>query len=690
MEKQEAVSLRRALEDMDSADDQRIHKAAQDEASELVWKHQNPNSNTPYRYRDHLRKGSYTRNHGQGARSISGGSQTGESMVRDFASGKRSASGGSGGEVPQVASRESSDSNVAKTESQVAVSAEAPAQPQPLKETTDHDREDPVKIKFASSIFNHARRRSSGESMRKISGQSGKGTFSNPNDRIYEEPEETTPKKTVTITTSVKPSAIPERRNPFARLRSTRSNMSIPARSSTMPQPDTKTMDRIEIQKNPPSQSHDPSYVENEPLFSFNATAKLPPPGQSDEDLVKTKDGMEIRSDDIRAATSKRLSDRSVKLPTPVLVSDSPGRPIVSFKEQKQVVLKEEMSNLSAEKPTALAVKPPNLSEERPPQTDHQVALENSTKPTKTQHNLTTEVVGREHQRPSVKLQGIRSMSSIDLPVSPTVSRESVQAPSIPSISVDAAPPRIPIISLNDDPPPSIPVIAINDSPSIAVSPPRPLPAISVSAPAIPTISASEGAPPTPPPNRPLPTPTKRGGLPPSRPQPGPLPPRQSTKHMSLVGPPRMSALCTACALPIAGRIVSAAGSRFHPECFRCHHCSEALECVAFYPEPDNAHARRVDRIQRRMNNEYVKAGEGSTEQEDCELEEKDGWSEDTRFYCHLDFHEFFSPRCKSCKTPIEGEVIVACGAEWHAGHFFCAQCGDVRLTSRLPVAPVY
>jgi hypothetical protein len=35
------------------------------------------------------------------------------------------------------------------------------------------------------------------------------------------------------------------------------------------------------------------------------------------------------------------------------------------------------------------------------------------------------------------------------------------------------------------------------------------------------------------------------------------------------------------------------------------------------------------------------------------------------------------SPRCKSCKTPIEGEVIVACGAEWHAGHFFCAQCGD-------------
>jgi hypothetical protein len=21
----------------------------------------------------------------------------------------------------------------------------------------------------------------------------------------------------------------------------------------------------------------------------------------------------------------------------------------------------------------------------------------------------------------------------------------------------------------------------------------------------------------------------------------------------------------------------------------------------------------------------------------------------------------------------------VACGAEWHVGHFFCAECGDVR-----------
>ncbi len=120
---------------------------------------------------------------------------------------------------------------------------------------------------------------------------------------------------------------------------------------------------------------------------------------------------------------------------------------------------------------------------------------------------------------------------------------------------------------------------------------------------------------------------------------------------------PRGSALCAQCALPIAGQIVSAAGSLFHPQCFLCHHCGERLECVAFYPEPDE---RRADRLKREAEQHQLDDG--------------------VRFYCHLDYHELFSPRCKSCKTPIEGEVVVACGAEWHVGHFFCAQCGDVSL----------
>jgi hypothetical protein len=92
----------------------------------------------------------------------------------------------------------------------------------------------------------------------------------------------------------------------------------------------------------------------------------------------------------------------------------------------------------------------------------------------------------------------------------------------------------------------------------------------------------------------------------------------------------------------------------FHPECFTCHQCSTALECVAFYPEPANKRHERLE-------------AEGIPADSDIDI----------RFFCHLDFHEFFSPRCKSCKTPIEGEVIVAAGAEWHVGHFFCGECGD-------------
>ena len=106
--------------------------------------------------------------------------------------------------------------------------------------------------------------------------------------------------------------------------------------------------------------------------------------------------------------------------------------------------------------------------------------------------------------------------------------------------------------------------------------------------------------------------------------------------------------------------------ARFHPECFTCHHCATPLECVAFYPEPDE---KRKARLEAQAEELGLSADEDLGEAIEKEL----------RFFCHLDFHEFFSPRCKSCKTPIEGEVIVAAGGEYHVGHFFCAECGDVR-----------
>ncbi|RQM06113.1 hypothetical protein DH86_00003355, partial [Scytalidium sp. 3C] len=87
MEKEEAVALRGAMEDLDLKnemdEEMRIHAAAQEEASELVWQHQNPESiapDAPYRYKQHLRKNSYAH-----ARTQSVGRYGGTGMVTGLA-----------------------------------------------------------------------------------------------------------------------------------------------------------------------------------------------------------------------------------------------------------------------------------------------------------------------------------------------------------------------------------------------------------------------------------------------------------------------------------------------------------------------------------------------------------------------------------------------------------------------------
>ncbi|PWN43412.1 hypothetical protein IE81DRAFT_365838 [Ceraceosorus guamensis] len=111
---------------------------------------------------------------------------------------------------------------------------------------------------------------------------------------------------------------------------------------------------------------------------------------------------------------------------------------------------------------------------------------------------------------------------------------------------------------------------------------------------------------------------------------------------------------CGACHKWIGGRVVSAMNQRFHPACFKCSHCSEALEHVAFYEHEGKA-------------------------------------------FCHFDYHELFSRRCFHCRTPIvderfitisDPELVGSAGANgsvkggatersYHDLHFFCANCGD-------------
>jgi LIM domain len=339
----------------------------------------------------------------------------------------------------------------------------------------------------------------------------------------------------------------------------------------------TKSVDRFEIHNNPPSQSRSAGYTRNTipPSIEVIPEVSTPP----------SKNGIEIRGDDIRAATSMKLKDRSPKLPLPTAVSDRPGRPIVSFD---------------------LGWKPDNAPKEESSDAE------------------------RPGPRPTATLPAM-----------------TVSAPVVPTINVsDMAEHSVPTINIPDDD--SIPAITVStDDPSrskMRTTTPtrRPLPQPSKTMPGkLPTVTASS--------RLPWLNPSSRAGVP--------------------------TATCANCALPISGRVVTASGAasasspssstlkaRFHPECFTCHHCSTALECVAFYPEPE-------DKRLARFSAEGIIPSSSNNADENLESE--------LRFYCHLDFHEFFSPRCRSCKTPIEGEVIVAAGAEWHVGHFFCSECGD-------------
>ncbi|KAF2030141.1 hypothetical protein EK21DRAFT_100709 [Setomelanomma holmii] len=515
-EQDEARAVRIAMEELELAQEEKLFEAARDEAAELVYKHRNPNApgtgpNAPYAYPGLARKGSTQR-----SRSEAGMNNPPTATMFEASSKSEAASS--------------------------------------LK-------------KAISDLPDFRGRRMSSGSRRKASGS----LFNNPNDQIYEEPEEETPvapAPTPAAAEPPKPEKLPlgMRRNPFMRFQSIKGNPM--TRSNTDPVLATNRFDRYEIQKNPPTQSRNAAYTLNTALPKPAEDSKS---NSENEPEVKMKDGKEIRSEDLRAATGFRLRDRSPKLPTPTMVSDSPGRPIVSFKQGfNEIELKED-------------------------------------------------IYGREAK--------------------------------VPSISVT---PEIPIISVNK--PPAARVHKAN-APSISVTPS--MPSISV--------NGSGGS------TRPLPDPKNHASKPFGR-----AGPTNNRTHWTPTTNVRSGALCTQCALPIAGRIVSAAGSRFHPECFVCYQCGEHLECVAFYPEPDNKHAERKERIRARQRGEdIVFLPTHPTPHDMARLEHEDGTDESQRFFCHLDFHEMFSPRCKSCKTPIEGEVIVACGAEWHAGHFFCAQCGD-------------
>ncbi|CAM1507315.1 Fc.00g069560.m01.CDS01 [Cosmosporella sp. VM-42] len=569
MEKEEANSLRDAMEELDLRkrpkeapkdtptdapdDDTRIYEAALDEAAELVWKHQNgespPRPSGPYRYRPHLRKNSYAH-----ARTASVNSH----------GGSRSVSGSS------------TDSDTNSRRERPSIDGSIHSNPR-SKSYGSVGRKGPFSEKRRSSV----KRNISGEVDRPFSG-----------DQIWEEPE-SSPGKGVRTSGRTSPEKLSNKpANPMNRV-----HFEPLHEEATTPKPANK----IEIHRNPPTRSRNPLY-----------TANPATPPRVDEKVEK-KNGMEVRANDIREATSMRLRDRSPKLPEPTAVSDSPGRPIVSFDANWKAP--DESTDASPERST------PTPTHSRP-------SYQSSTQPM----DIPSIVVAEESAPMS------RPSPSANVPfiavAAPDERPRDLPTINVPTIAVDEAPSdvNIPVIVTPDDEQPS--------NNSHTRSNPRPKDA------------------------RPLPTPGARGA-----PRQLPQPRGHWSPSPSAAG--RVTATCHECGFPIEGRFVALAGGteRFHPQCFSCYSCGTSLEAMEISPEPDHIRQERINRIRRRAAGEMLAEEPGMTMAEDGD--------ERLRFFCHLDWHELYAPKCKHCKTSILGEHIVALGSHWHYGHFFCAECGD-------------
>ena len=602
MEKQEARSLREALQAMDMKNDADLYLAAQDEASELVWEHQHRESKPKHsaaphrRLTEHLRKGSHARSQSMGGSSHF----QGMSGQMPFEPSVRKISVESVLEQAEDGSCE--EKHAIEVSGVPILPNHRPRDPLEYVNTRVHTLWDsPHKKAYLNlslprsttveRIGVNSDRRSSGSRTRKASEGRGKGEFPNIDDKIYEEPEENLATNVGGHpSTSAMPTEVGNRRlrRPLTKVGLSHDG---PARANTAPAPRYGIlMDNRTKPSSTPIRAAHYTYNKHSPKSQRMNEADIP---RENVEGASMMDGKERRSDDIREATSMKMRDRSPRLPSPAFITDSKDRPIVSFD---------------------IDWKPKDVNDLISTHREHQRSR-----------------AGELHQ------QALRPK-----PMSCT------SAPVVPSSQIERPPPTpIPTMIV-----PDIPIISIGEHRSADIY----------------TQAKSSIAKP---PARALPTPI------PSNMKSRPLPhhfattpiPTNASRYLPSAGRPTAS--CTQCQLPIAGRVVSAAGERFHPECFVCFHCGEGLECVAFYPEPEEKRVGRVSRIQRRAKGEHLEESEGQGQAEDGD--------EALRFYCHLDFHEFFSPRCRSCKTPIEGEVILACGGEWHTGHFFCAQCGDVR-----------
>ncbi|KAI0905547.1 hypothetical protein F4824DRAFT_493054 [Ustulina deusta] len=649
MEKEEAFSLHQAMDAIDVKDEQeqddetRLYNAALDEAAELVYRHEHGikprEPDAPYRYKPHMRRNSYAH-----ARTASVGRYGGDIGVTGLARDSvRSFSGSSSG-----SDRDSSPGSDRGSMDQQRSIRMGSANENPPVSTGSGTR-----VSSGGRHRSSMRRNISGEIQRPFSG-----------DQIWEEPEGATAEQS-----SRRQPQLPDHSQPLdVKKRNPPNKVQFALTSSRDPNSSTVTapvnpISFVEIHKNPPSQSRNPNYTKNDASDSPRTSQDIP-----------RKNGVEIRSDDIRQATSMRLKDRSAKLPTPSAVSDSPGRPIVSFDKNWKA--------------------PEEAAADPTPDESRRIPLA-----------ITKERPGPQGPQP---------------PIPAIISAQSSgrRAP-IPSVHIDSDnKPQIPIIAVSDDHDSPVPTIVLPDGDdSHSGNHVSSIPVIITPD----DVTSKPSARPLPDP-RLTPSHTRNAA---GRPR-GHWSPAPGASH-------RATAICHECGNPIEGRFVALSGGseRFHPQCFRCYACGTGLEALEISPEPDHFYAARLDRIRRRAAGEILEETPGQTMAEDgderlrfyCHLDwhelfapqckhcktpilgehvvalgehwhyghffcaecgdpfeqgmthiEKDGYA--WCVACQTKRTERRAPKCRRCKKAVIGQYVKALGAEWHDECFRCATCG--------------
>lgn len=157
----------------------------------------------------------------------------------------------------------------------------------------------------------------------------------------------------------------------------------------------------------------------------------------------------------------------------------------------------------------------------------------------------------------------------------------------------------------------------------------------------------------------------------------------------------RFAEKCERCRLPLRGTVLNAMGSKFHAECFRCSLCDASLASGTFVPMPNEKKAACASCHEQKFAPKCGGCGRGVVGDHVVALgktpfhkacfrctacrvslvgrkhvpHQGKAWCAE----CHINA---FAERCGcGCGRGISGDVVVALGKRFLAGHFVCAEC---------------